>query len=72
MNVEIGTVAAQSFSGNISFKFSVLFLCSTGTFITSNIKIVKSFTESLRNKSKKVGGKLEILIERDNKNVRIF
>jgi hypothetical protein len=28
MNVDIGTVAAQSFSWNICFKFSVLVLCS--------------------------------------------
>ncbi len=28
MNVEIGTVAGQFFSGNICFKFSVLFLCT--------------------------------------------
>jgi hypothetical protein len=28
MNMEIGTVARNSFSGNICFEFSVLCLCS--------------------------------------------
>jgi hypothetical protein len=65
MNVEIGLWQRNSFSGNISFKFSVLFLCSVGTFITSNTKILTSFTESLGNNSKKVGGKLEMLIEKE-------
>jgi hypothetical protein len=69
---KLGLWPRNSFSGNISFKFSVLFLCSVGTFITSNTKILKSFTESPGKKSKKVGGKLEIIIDRENKNTIIF